>query len=85
MQPAKGKGLTVPQEQIHAKVSQPGHDAATRTAADDVVDQAIDDAIERAASDNETLDTTDALLDEIDAILTEEADFAVNYRQRGGQ
>lgn len=70
---------------IHARVSQPGVDAAQRTAADDDVDQAIDDAMARAVADNETLDTTDDLLDEIGAILLEEERFAVTYLQRGGQ
>jgi ubiquitin-like protein Pup len=70
-------------QQVHARVSQPGSDAATRTADDDDVDQAVADAAERVA--NETLDTTDALLDEIDAILIEEEEFAVNYVQKGGQ
>lgn len=75
----------MPQAQVHAKVSQPGSDQASRTELDDAVDQAVADAAERAQADDETLATTDALLDEIDAILTEEAEFAVNYRQRGGQ
>ena len=71
------------EKQVYARVSQPGNDASQRTTDDDAVDQAIDEAVERAA--NETLDTTDALLDEIDAILTEEEEFAVRYIQKGGQ
>lgn len=72
-------------QQVHAKTSQPGQDAACRTAADEDIDQAVADAAARAAEDNETLATTDALLDEIDAILTEEEEFALNYVQKGGQ
>lgn len=70
-------------EQVHAKTSQPGSDAASRTKLDDDIDQAVEDAATRAA--NEVLDTTDALLDEIDAILTQEEQFAVNYVQKGGE
>jgi ubiquitin-like protein Pup len=41
--------------------------------------------MERAVSDNETLEHTDDLLDEIDRILTEEEEFAVRYVQKGGE
>jgi ubiquitin-like protein Pup len=75
----------VSQQQTHARVSQPGSDAGQRTTDDDLVDQAIDDAMERAVSDNETLEHTDDLLDEIDRILTEEEEFAVRYVQKGGE
>lgn len=68
---------------IQARVTRSA-DASTRTAADDDVDQAVADAISRAAAD-ETLDTTDDLLDEIDAILTEEEEFAIHYIQKGGE
>lgn len=71
------------EKQVYARVSQPGSDAGQRTEDDDAVDRAVDEAAERAA--NETLDTTDALLDEIDAVLIEEEEFAIHYLQKGGQ
>jgi hypothetical protein len=76
----------MPQEQVHqTRVSQPGSDAASRSSYSDDVDQAIDDAVARAVAENETLDATGDLLDEIDAILTEEAEFAVRYLQKPGE
>ena len=73
------------QQVQQTRTSQPGSDAAGRSSYSDDVDQAVTDAAERAAADQETLGATDDLLDEIDAILTEEEEFAVHYLQRGGQ
>lgn len=75
----------MPQEQVHAKVSQPGPDAAQRTTYSDDVDRAVADAVDRAVAD-ETLDATDDLLDEIDSLLEVNAEeFVRNYVQKGGQ
>ena len=72
-------------QRTHAKVSQPGQDAATRTAADEDVDQAIADAIDRAATEA-LVDETDDFLDEVDALLEENAlEVLQAYVQRGGQ
>ena len=73
-------------QQTHAKVvSQPGRDAATRTTADADVDQAIADAIDRAATEA-LVDETDDFLDEVDALLEENAlEVLQAYVQRGGQ
>jgi ubiquitin-like protein Pup len=71
-------------QQVHVRISQPGSDASTRTVNDDEIDQAVADAQERARA-AETLDATDDLLDEIDAILTEEEEFAMHYLQKGGE
>ena len=73
-------------QRTHAKVaSQPGQDAATRTAADEDVDQAIADAIDRAATEA-LVDETDDFLDEVDALLEENAlEVLRTYVQRGGQ
>jgi ubiquitin-like protein Pup len=76
----------MPQQQVQqTRVSQPGHDAAGRSTYSEDVDQAVADAADRAATDQETLDAADDLLDEIDAILTEEEEFAVRYVQKGGE
>lgn len=72
------------QERVHARV-RPTVDSAERTDDDAAVDRAVADAADRAAADQEALDTTDELLDEIDAILTEEETFAIHYLQKGGQ
>jgi len=74
-------------QQVHAttKVSQPGQDAATRTTADEDVDQAVADAVDRAAADA-LVEHTDALLDEIDACLeTNVLEVLVSYVQKGGE
>jgi len=73
----------MPREQVHA-TTQPGKDAAGRSALDETVDQAVADAADRAAQD--TLDATDELLDEIDELLEVNAEeFVRNYVQKGGQ
>lgn len=71
----------MPREQVHAQ-TQPGKDAAERTADDDAVDQAVADAQQRAAE----LEATDSLLDEIDDLLEVNAEeFVRAYVQKGGQ
>jgi hypothetical protein len=72
------------QEHVHARVSQPGSDATGQTELDADIDQAVTDAAERARADS-LVEHSDELLEEIDAILTEEETFAVNYLQKGGQ
>jgi len=73
----------VPQAQVHA-TSQPGADRASRSAADDDVDQAVADAAERAHA--ELVAHSDELLDEIDAVLEENVlEVLTAYVQRGGQ
>jgi hypothetical protein len=67
-------------QQVHTR---PTSDSTGRTTDDDVVDQAVDDA--KTRSQSELVEHADEFLDEIDAILTEEEEFAVTYRQRGGQ
>lgn len=71
----------MPRERVHAPASQPGKDAATCSDLDDTIDQAVADAQQRAAE----LEATDELLDEIDEILRHEAEFAVQYVQKGGE
>jgi ubiquitin-like protein Pup len=70
-------------QQTHAKVSQP---AATRTEQEnEVVDQAIADAIDRAVAEA-LVDETGDFLDEVDACLEENAlEVVTRYVQRGGQ
>ena len=71
---------------VHAKVtSRPTADSDQRDReVDEIVDQAVADAArEREASD--LVAHADDLLDEIDAILQQEEQFALQYRQRGGE
>lgn len=38
-----------------------------------------------ATADTKIVDETDEMLDEIDAVLAEEEEFAIHYVQKGGQ
>jgi ubiquitin-like protein Pup len=72
-------------QQTHAKVSQPGRDAASRTAADEDIDQAVAAAADRATADA-LVEHSDELLDEIDHCLEENVlEVLVSYVQKGGQ
>lgn len=71
----------MPQEQIHAKVSQPASKNAT-TAAD--IDRAIEEASQRDRSD--LVEHSDEILDEIDACLEENVlEVLRTFVNRGGQ
>ncbi len=72
----------MPQEQVHASRAHDQHQADQHTEMDAIAEA---DAGERTTEAQATLDHTDELLDEIDAILIAEENFARNYVQKGGE
>jgi uncharacterized coiled-coil DUF342 family protein len=73
------------QEQTHYHTNRTHPDEEHAAEMDALMDKAIAEAQECRRDRPEVVEHSDEFLDEIDAILVEEEEFALSYRQKGGQ